>query len=346
MSKKIEWGSDEEFIANYNKLKSSRLMAELYGCGKTAVLNHAKAINFSTNSISREYKLSNQDKENIIAAYNSDKTSGDLAEEYGVSRGMITKLWYDAGLQGKQSSHAKLDLTGKQINNLTVLQKTDQRDASGCVMWLCKCTCGNTTLVSSSRLNQGIAKSCGCLSKAALEKGRGLNYQDLSGQIFGKLTVLERCEDKIDLNEYHSVQFLCRCECGRVTKVLSSNLKSGNTQSCGFCGNNSHGNIAIEKLLTNNNIPFEREKRFETCKDKNCLPFDFYINNQYLIEFDGKQHFTNQNTFFNSEETQRHDKIKNEWCKNNNIPLIRIPYTHLEDLCIEDLLLETSKFII
>jgi len=38
--------------------------------------------------------------------------------------------------------------------------------------------------------------------------------------------------------------------------------------------------------------------------------------------------------------------IKNQWCKNNNIPLIRIPYTHLEDLRLEDLLLETSQFII
>jgi hypothetical protein len=36
--------------------------------------------------------------------------------------------------------------------------------------------------------------------------------------------------------------------------------------------------------------------------------------------------------------------IKNQWCKENNIPLIRIPYTHLKDLSIEDLILETSKF--
>jgi len=38
--------------------------------------------------------------------------------------------------------------------------------------------------------------------------------------------------------------------------------------------------------------------------------------------------------------------IKNQWCKENNIPLIRIPYTHLQDLCLEDLQLETSQFII
>jgi hypothetical protein len=44
--------------------------------------------------------------------------------------------------------------------------------------------------------------------------------------------------------------------------------------------------------------------------------------------------------------TQEHDSFKNQWCKDNNIPLIRIPYTHLKDLCLEDLLLETSKYIV
>jgi len=38
--------------------------------------------------------------------------------------------------------------------------------------------------------------------------------------------------------------------------------------------------------------------------------------------------------------------IKNQWCKENNIPLIRIPYTHLKDLQIKDLMLETTKFLI
>lgn len=44
--------------------------------------------------------------------------------------------------------------------------------------------------------------------------------------------------------------------------------------------------------------------------------------------------------------TQQYDEIKNQWCKDNNIPLIRIPYIHYNNLTIKDLLLETSKFII
>lgn len=38
--------------------------------------------------------------------------------------------------------------------------------------------------------------------------------------------------------------------------------------------------------------------------------------------------------------------IKNQWCKDNNIPLIRIPYTHLDKLIIEDLKLETTTFLV
>ena len=45
-------------------------------------------------------------------------------------------------------------------------------------------------------------------------------------------------------------------------------------------------------------------------------------------------------------KTKELDEYKNQWCKENNIPLIRISYTHLNDLCIEDLLLETTKFLI
>ena len=76
--------------------------------------------------------------------------------------------------------------------------------------------------------------------------------------------------------------------------VLSDNLRKGNTQSCGFCGEKSHGNIKISQILDENNIHYEKEKRFNSCKDSSYLPFDFYVNNKYLIEYDGKQHFQDE----------------------------------------------------
>ena len=44
------------------------------------------------------------------------------------------------------------------------------------------------------------------------------------------------------------------------------------------------------------------------------------------------------------EKTKERDEIKNLWCKNNNIPLIRIPYTHFDDLCLNDLQINTSTY--
>ena len=67
----------------------------------------------------------------------------------------------------------------------------------------------------------------------------------------------------------------------------------------------------------------------------------------YLIEYDGIQHFK-PGMFNGTEEdfvnTQIRDKQKNEYCKENGIPLIRIPYTYLDKLTIEDLILEKSQF--
>ena len=78
--------------------------------------------------------------------------------------------------------------------------------------------------------------------------------------------------------------------------------------------------------------------------------FDFFVNNKYLIEYDGETHYQSNahgwHTLERLEKQQERDAIKNQWCRENDIPLIRIPYTHLNQLCIEDLLLETSQFLI
>ena len=78
------------------------------------------------------------------------------------------------------------------------------------------------------------------------------------------------------------------------------------------------------------------------------LRFDFAIfeNNQlaYLIEFDGRQHFTGPEAGWaqssSLEEIQYRDKLKNEYCAKYNIPLKRIVYSELSNLTYEDILSE------
>ena len=78
--------------------------------------------------------------------------------------------------------------------------------------------------------------------------------------------------------------------------------------------------------------------------------FDFYVNDKYIIEYDGRQHFIQGNGVYDNKEkfmkTQEHDRIKNEYCFQHDIPIIRIPYTELDNLTIEMLQVETSKFLL
>ena len=89
----------------------------------------------------------------------------------------------------------------------------------------------------------------------------------------------------------------------------------------------------IKVYLTNNQIHFESEKRFDDCKDKKRLPFDFYlIDYNALIEFDGEQHYWNVFGEKQFQNTKRHDEIKTHYCQINNIPLLRIPYWYRDDI--------------
>ena len=88
--------------------------------------------------------------------------------------------------------------------------------------------------------------------------------------------------------------------------------------------------------MKENNIDFEFQKRFKNCKDKNTLPFDFYIISKNIcIEFDGEQH-NNIIEYFGGKKgfrsRQRRDQIKNKFCKDNNISLVRIPYRDIDNI--------------
>ena len=58
-------------------------------------------------------------------------------------------------------------------------------------------------------------------------------FVDLTGKIFGKLTVIRRDEDYVSPKGYIAINWLCKCECGQFTVVRGCNLKSGATKSCG-----------------------------------------------------------------------------------------------------------------
>lgn len=239
---------------------------------------------------------------------------------------------------------AKIDLTGQRFGRLVVLERRPQPYKA--TRYLCQCDCGNQKEIIGTQLTTGKTKSCGCYRKENTSKfNKSTKHKNLTGQVFGKLTALEETADR----DSGCVVWKCLCECGKIHYVRGSLLSQGLVQSCG-CGR-SKGEDLIVKLLTEAHISFEQQKNFASCRSPKTnfvYYFDFYLPDyNTLIEFDGIQHFETIDFFGEElEERQQADAFKNNWCKENNIPLIRIPYTHLKELKIEDLILETSKFII
>lgn len=204
-------------------------------------------------------------------------------------------------------------------------------------LWKCQCECGTIKNVVGRDLRNGSSKSCGC--KHIYKQP---HFIDLTGQKFGRLTV----KRPVESNTRGLKRWECLCDCGTTIIVTGNDLRTGHTSSCGCL--RSKGEEVIGKLLQQHNIIFEKEKSFESCiSDSRQARFDFFVDNKYLIEFDGIQHFQeDQFSHTKLEDVQRRDANKNLWCKQNNMPLIRIPYWHLASLTIEDLLLDSSSFLI
>ena len=237
------------------------------------------------------------------------------------------------------------NLREKVFGRLTAIEPTNKR-INNSVVWKCICDCGNETEVSAASLKTGRTKSCGCLKKETDKQPKG-NTIDMLNKKFGHLTVIAR--DGSDKNG--QAKWLCQCDCGnpKQISVLGDNLRRGHTQSCG-CERRSHGELKVAQLLNENKVPFEQEVSMFKFANGTNARFDFYVDDKYLIEYDGETHYQyNLHGWHNKEyleAQQERDMIKTQWCKEHNIPLIRIPFTILSELTINDLLLEDSKYIV
>lgn len=217
----------------------------------------------------------------------------------------------------------RIDHTGERFGSLIIKEMLYgyRNEKTYC---RCICDCGKEHMCYLQNLLNGHTTSCGCNSANKCWDGRRNN---LVGIKFGNLVVEEM------LYGYKNKQTYCRCvcDCGNVTIVHIGNLKSGRSASCGCLEGKSIGERLIKTILTNNNINFIQQKRFDDCKHVLTLPFDFYLPEYNIcIEFDGIQHFQPVEFFGGEDEFEKlkiNDVIKTEYCKLNNINLIRLPYT-------------------
>lgn len=224
----------------------------------------------------------------------------------------------------------RIDLTGQTFNMLTAIKASEERSHNQEVIWHCSCECGNKTTATGNELTSGRKQSCGC----------GIQY-DLTGKVFGRLTAIERIKN----HNFRNARWLCSCECGSESEVFGSNLTNGHTKSCG-CITGSIGEENIAEILRENGVKFIREQTFDDLinpKTNAPLKCDFAIFKDgklsHIIEFDGVQHFKETGFFGKLEDVQYRDEIKNQYCKDNNIPLIRIPYWKRDEITLEMLMI-------
>lgn len=209
-------------------------------------------------------------------------------------------------------------IQGQRFGKLIAIKPTDERRDRK-IIWECLCDCGKTCYIRSSCLISGHTKSCGCLTPENNKK----RVQDLIGQKFNKLTVIEKVE-----NEKNETRWKCQCECGGQTIVSRTNLISGITTSCGCI--RSKGEETIANFCKRHNIQIIREKTFKNCRDRHSLSFDCFLPEyNLLIEYQGQQHFKPVDFFGGEAHFERqviHDLIKEDFCEREGIRLVQIAY--------------------
>lgn len=184
-------------------------------------------------------------------------------------------------------------------------------------------------------------------------RGQGCKYcaEEKRGQ--NRATSKEKCKeltknkslnyiDSYVLNGKTVINFTCNLHFDKGIQRYTITQMQQTKHGCRYCNMSHYANEEkINCLLKSWNIPFERQISFKECRDKNTLPFDFYVPSfNLLIEYQGEQHYkpiqrghkTIDQINKSFELTQKHDDIKRQYCKNNNINFIEIPYWENEDI--------------
>jgi hypothetical protein len=122
------------------------------------------------------------------------------------------------------------DITSERFGRLVAIKRVEKPlslKPTSSAFWLCRCDCGNETIVRGNSLRSGDTNSCKCLLKEVIS---ATNSTDLTGRRFGKLTAVKPTTTR---SKNRNVVWECLCDCGEHTNVPTAHLVDGNTQSCG-----------------------------------------------------------------------------------------------------------------
>lgn len=124
------------------------------------------------------------------------------------------------------------NLIGKRYDKLVVVEQMESTK-QGQRRWLCRCDCGGTCVSTTGNLNSGHTTNCGCKKSP-----------DLTGKVFGKLTVLGRSDKRNPRGKRTTPMWECRCECGAITYKATDTLTNPDMSMCNECAGKYAADIA------------------------------------------------------------------------------------------------------
>lgn len=247
---------------------------------------------------------------NQILCYPQAKNFLVKNKKFGCSDCNGLKQKINSNLQKVQQKYDILDITRK--NN-------------GSLWYTCKCK--KCKRISTHELVSFLKNDCRC------ENG-GNHWTKEELQNYLKT---EYNNEYILLSEFENVnkKSLVRHSCGFIWSTTLAHILYNKT-SCPKCSKKqSKGCKIISKILKDLKIDYETERLL----DNSLQRFDFYLElhgQKYAIEYNGEQHykyisFFHGNDINNFYKYQQRDIKKAQYCKDNNITLIIIPYNFSEE---------------
>jgi hypothetical protein len=176
---------------------------------------------------------------------------------------------------------------------------------------------------------------CFYCGREIIEKARRLDFNFIKSEFEKHNYTLLETEY---INNSTNMRYICKEHPEIIQEIDYNHLSRG--QGCKMCFSYLCEKF-ISSYLINRRINFSMQYKFTDCRNILPLPFDFAIFEdkektrlKMLIEYDGEQHYrpvnfggiSDERALIKFNQTQINDEIKNNYCKVNNIKLLRIPY--------------------
>ncbi|MDR7001559.1 hypothetical protein [Neobacillus niacini] len=245
--------------------------------------------------------------------------------------GRCPKCRYKSSVPPNKLTHKEFlsRLTKEQLDSFDVL--SEYKGTSEPVTIRCK-KCNHI----GHPLPANLFRGNGACNNCAIKKSKTTKRQIFKERFLSEVAKYSEYEVLSDYKDSHSKVIFKHLECGHEYESAPNYFMSGNR--CPKCAS-SKGEKRIQTYLeSQTNLIFEKEFTFDDLVYKNKLRFDFAIldgsnNPKLLIEFDGLHHFQNIEYFKSNLETvKKRDELKNNYCKERNIKLLRIPYYEFDNI--------------